>query len=98
MSFFPNNERTQRKIHSSSNPQIDLPDFQGSPPSSDMVVDHIDQNKLNNHYKNLRWATSSGNAINSVRTSRSKNPEANMNQKWEQIRMYLKYDLRPIFI
>lgn len=28
------------------------------------VVDHIDQNKLNNYYENLRWTTYSGNGIN----------------------------------
>lgn len=29
------------------------------------VIDHVDGNKLNNHYKNLRWCTVSKNNLNS---------------------------------
>lgn len=36
-------------------------------PNHYSVVDHIDHNKFNNNYQNLRWVTSQGNAINSNR-------------------------------
>jgi hypothetical protein len=40
----------------------------GEPPSAEHEVDHIDNNKLNNHYTNLRWVTHRENCI-----KRSKN-------------------------
>ncbi len=33
-------------------------------PENKPIVDHIDQNKINNHKDNLRWATYSENALN----------------------------------
>lgn len=33
-------------------------------PSNFNIVDHIDGNRLNNHYLNLRWTTSTGNQKN----------------------------------
>ena len=40
-------------------------------PNNYKLVDHIDQNKLNNHSDNLRWTTTSVNNINS-KTRKSK--------------------------
>lgn len=40
--------------------------FLGEPANSDMVVDHIDENKLNNRLNNLQWLTSNENKRKSM--------------------------------
>ena len=39
--------------------------FIGERPSQSHIVDHIDEDKQNNHFENLRWATLSENSLNS---------------------------------
>jgi hypothetical protein len=35
-------------------------------PKTNIIVNHIDENKLNNHYKNLEWVTQKQNTVYSV--------------------------------
>ena len=41
--------------------------FLDDKPQNANIVNHIDENKLNNHYKNLEWTTASGNINYSLR-------------------------------
>jgi hypothetical protein len=43
------------------------------PTEPELVIDHIDRNKLNNHASNLRWVTHSENAINKEYKPRDSN-------------------------
>ena len=40
--------------------------------SSDYVIDHIDRNKRNDHFKNLRWVSASFNSFNAIQINRTK--------------------------
>lgn len=42
----------------------------GKPPTAGHEIDHIDGNKANNYYKNLRWLSHSENICNSYRMGR----------------------------
>jgi hypothetical protein len=48
--------------------------FNGPRPSPDHVAAHNDGDPLNNHYSNLRWATKSENAADTVRHGRGPKP------------------------
>ena len=57
-------------------------------PDSKHQVDHIDNNKMNNHYKNLRWTTCSENNRNKQLTSNNTSGYKGVSwhkqhQKWE---------------
>jgi len=54
-------ERTRHSVH-----RLVLLAFLGPGPSSEHVVDHIDENRLNNRLINLRWMTREENVSRSV--------------------------------
>lgn len=64
-------------------------------PKNLRIVDHIDNNKLNNHVSNLRWVSSSDNAKHYIKNFAPKNPilqydtEDNLIKEWGSSREIL---------
>jgi hypothetical protein len=57
-----------------------------------MVVDHMDQNRSNNHITNLRWATYSENTINATRSPGQAVQEIDQTQNWRQVNNFFGYN------
>lgn len=62
-------------------------------PNHYIIVDHIDRNKYNNNYTNLRWVDNSTNTLNSERNKKSINNKIeNLNLKdWKNIKDFSHY-------
>lgn len=58
--------KKQRSIH-----QLVCLTFVGEKPCESYTVDHIDQNKVNNYYKNLRWASRTEQNMNKTNTPKA---------------------------
>ncbi|AVL94769.1 HNH endonuclease [Moumouvirus australiensis] len=55
-------------------------------PKNLRIVDHIDNNKLNNHVHNLRWVSASDNAKNYIKNFAPKNPILQLDTKGNLIK------------
>lgn len=59
-------------------------------------IDHIDNNKSNNHYSNLRWVTRSENALNPITLARQK--EKCLLRRYESAKTVYQYTADKHFI